>query len=40
MKKLEEPIIEVIDFNAEDVICTSNDTSCGGVHTLDEIVTP
>ena len=28
MKKFEEPIIDVIDFNSEDVICTSN--VCGG----------
>lgn len=38
MKKFEEPIIDVIDFNSEDVICASND--CGGSDELIEHLIP
>lgn len=35
MKKFEEPIIDVIDFNSEDVICAS--TGCDAPNTLSEL---
>lgn len=35
MKKFEEPIIDVIDFNSEDVICAS--VGCSGPNEMEEL---